>query len=105
MYTPTHGDRVSIGVGGAAGTVIRRPRTGGGHYFKVRLDSGEWVWPDRAVALSSGAHERRCAECEIAFRTDDHAEVHCPNCARRLTGQDPGSRPSRWDQHVRGSRR
>ena len=101
-YDPTHGDRVQIGFGGPAGTVIRRRKSDGrGAYFKVCLDSGEWVWPDHAVAESSGAHERRCAECGLAFRTDTPLEVHCPNCVRRLNRQDPGPRASSYERRQR----
>jgi hypothetical protein len=77
-----HGQRVQIGFGGPSGTVKRckrkPPKTG--HYYKVLLDDGSWVWPDRVVAASSGAHECRCAECRMRFRSDDPHEVLCPNC-------------------------
>jgi hypothetical protein len=77
-----HGQRVQIGFGGPSGTVKRckRKPPNTGHYYKVLLDDGSWVWPDRLVAESAGPHECRCVECGLRFRSQQMNDVLCPHC-------------------------
>jgi hypothetical protein len=57
----------------------RPPATG--TYWKVKLTaSNEWVWPNGVVADTDGAHQYRCQECSIPFRTNTSGEPHCPSC-------------------------
>jgi hypothetical protein len=81
-----HGDRVRLGgFEGKRGVVLRcQKRTGPGHYFKVKLDNGSWVWPDGAVVDSIGTYELTCSECAGLFRSNAITEVFCPNCERRM---------------------
>jgi hypothetical protein len=84
-----HRYRVTIDHGGPAGVLLRcvSERTRG-VYWKVKLDSGEWVWPDRVVAESTGPCIARCVECELDYRGDSPAAGGlCPNCVRALDRQ------------------
>lgn len=102
-----HGYRVTIGHGGPAGVLNRCfSKTTRRYYWKVRLDDGTWVWPERAVADSTGRYELRCGECPLSFRSDDPYVRYCPNCLRAIDARsgpdyDPGAGPS----HQFGARR
>jgi hypothetical protein len=80
-----HGDRVRMGgFDGPRGIVLRcQKRTGAGHYFKVKLDNGSWVWPDGAVVDSAGTYELTCHDCAGPFRANHLATPLCPNCEQR----------------------
>jgi DNA-directed RNA polymerase subunit RPC12/RpoP len=96
-----HGYRVTLGHGGPAGvlnhclskTTLRR-------YWKVKLDSGAWVWPDDVVAESEGPCVARCVECELEYRgATPQSGGLCPNCAHALLARerpdhDPDADPS-----------
>ncbi len=110
-----HGDRVRVGTyDGRLGTVIRcRKKNGSSHYFKIKLDDGEWLWPDHVVADSRGQYDCTCRECEIPFKSDDIGEIFCPNCTRRqnaelqAAGREAGGPrfPMRWKHEDRGQGR
>ena len=91
-----HGDRVRVGgFQGPAGVLYRcEKRDRSGHYFKVNLASGQWVWPDRLVVDSRGIYTERCRECDGEFHTDRLGEPLCPNCDRR-------GRPNQDTEHTR----
>lgn len=81
----THGMRVRVGgFQGRRGRILRckrkPPQTG--HYWKVKLDTGEWVWPTDVVSDTDGRLELRCQECGIRFRCHE-SEPFCPACDNR----------------------
>lgn len=81
-----HYMRVRMGVSGPTGRLLRcTKRDGGGTYWKVRLDSGEWVWPDRLVLDGPGDRVATCADCGLPFMTNS-AEVLCPYCDEAAFG-------------------
>jgi hypothetical protein len=95
-YTGRDGDRVQTrdGVQG----IVFRCRGQRGPYFKVKLSTGEWVWPDQVIAESSGPYLRTCGECGIEFRSEAPNSYTCPNCVA-------GIRRAQGDHdHARGSR-
>jgi hypothetical protein len=93
LYDPRDGDRVQRRLSGLTGTVLRcLKKDRSGYYFRVRFDDGTWDWvDDTLIAASAGAYDCRCAECEIAFRSNNIREPLCPNCARRLEAVTDGS--------------
>jgi hypothetical protein len=108
-----HGLRVTIGHGGPAGVLLLCRGTSR-DYWKVKLDSGRWVWPDGAVVESSGVYTELCAECHLEFRTDTMNEPICPLCERRMAqaviASDSGDRyplkrSVRWRSEQRGQER
>jgi uncharacterized Zn finger protein (UPF0148 family) len=71
----THGQRVRVsGFTGPRGVMMHCKRT----YWKVKLQSGEWVYPNDVVADTDGPFEYRCQECGIPFRTKSQGEPFCP---------------------------
>jgi hypothetical protein len=92
------GLRVTFGHGREAGTLFLCKH----RFWKVRMDAGDWRWPDGIVVESTGAHVRVCQECELEFRTDVRNEVFCVPCDRRMDRrQATDARPS----HAFGMRR
>lgn len=84
------GMRVTFGHGGPVGTLFFCKR----RFWKVRMDAGDWRWPDGIVVLSAGSFVRTCQECDLQFRTDKAGEVFCNPCDRRMDmarAHDPGS--------------
>lgn len=82
-----HYTRVRIGATGPKGRLLRcEKRDGSGSYWKVKLDSGEWVWPDDRM-LIDGPGERiaRCGDCELPFLTDGSSPL-CPLCNEEAFG-------------------
>jgi hypothetical protein len=81
-----HYMRVRMGATGPTGRLLRcARRNGGGHYWKVHLDSGEWVWPDGLVIDGPGDRVAVCAECELPFMTKGD-EPLCAYCDEKLFG-------------------
>lgn len=85
-YEPRDGDRVQHRTSGTKGTVIkcryRAPREG--TYFRVRLVTGVWVWPEQVIAESEGPYLTTCIECAIGMRTKAPNGLGlCVNCAER----------------------
>jgi hypothetical protein len=76
----THYARVLVGANRAPGRLMRcQSKRTGGEYWKVRLDSGEWLWPDNIILATPG---ERVATCELGggrFLTDETGEgLLCP---------------------------
>jgi hypothetical protein len=80
-YTGRDGDRVQTRAGVPG--IVYRCRGQRGPYFKARLQTGEWVWPDQVIAQSSGPYLRTCGECGIDFRSEAANSHTCPNCVAR----------------------
>jgi hypothetical protein len=80
-YTGRDGDRVQTRAGVTG--VVFRCRGRRGPYFKAKLRTGEWVWPDQVIAESSGTYAARCGECCIDFRSQAANSHTCPNCVAR----------------------
>jgi hypothetical protein len=75
-----HGLRVRIGAGGPKGQLLRcEKRHGSGHYWKVRLDTGPWVWPDDLILDGPGDHVERCMDCRLPFM-GNVGELLCAPC-------------------------
>ena len=88
-YEGLAGDRVQSRAG-VKGLVHQCRTRSGGTYLKVRLVTGEWVWPNEVIAESSGAYAAWCGECGIEYRTDAPNSHTCPNCvAREIRNQRP----------------
>src|SRR5262245_26672405 len=106
-----HGLRVRIGgLTGQRGVLLLcEKRDGTGRYWKVRLNSGEWVWPDQLVADGLGAHLATCADCNIRFVTADPSRPTCDRCeaeargtaVHRFLDADPGQCDDERDRRFR----
>lgn len=76
-----HYVRVRMGVNGPKGRLMHCARRDGeGKFWKVRLDSGEWVWPDRLILDGPGTHVCVCSACELSFMSEQVNDVLCPIC-------------------------
>jgi len=65
-----HNLRVRIGAAnGPTGRLLRcHKRDSGDAYWRVRLTSGEWVWPDRIIVDGIGdVLIDACTECQLPF--------------------------------------
>ena len=81
-----HGLRVRIGATGPKGKLLHcEKRDGSGKYWKVRLDNGEWIWPDGIVIDGPGEHVERCQECRLPFM-GDVGDLLCRPCQDDTTG-------------------
>lgn len=105
-YEPRDGDRVqerSTGIKGFVRRCTRKaPRPG--HYYKVCLVTGEWVWPDRVIAESEGPYVTTCVDCGIAMKTQaPNGQGMCVNCAARENASaGPDARtPGYYQKQVR----
>lgn len=86
-----HYMRVRIGgAGGPLGRLMRcEKKDGSGHYWKVRLDTGEWVWPDAMVLDGPGHYVGHCAECELPMLMEQPNGVGlCRYCDESMFGTD-----------------
>lgn len=85
-FVPTIHDglRVTFGHAGEKGTLFFCKR----RFWKVRMDAGDWRWPDGIVIDSTGAHVSVCQECELEFRSDKPREVFCAQCEQRMDAAD-----------------
>ncbi len=86
--------RVRLGVNGPSGRLMRCQRkTGPGVYWKVRLETGEWVWPADLIQEHPGECVARCAECDMRFLCAK-VEPLCPYCNEAMFGtQQRASEP------------
>jgi hypothetical protein len=92
FHPSMHGYRVTLGHGGPAGVLNRcLSKTYLRYFWKVKLQSGAWVWPDGIVADSTGPCIARCVECELEYRGETpQSGGLCPNCAHaQLARQRP----------------
>lgn len=98
--------RVRIGANGPTGRLMRcekKDRTG--HYWKVKLDTGEWVWPADLHVDGNGPLVSTCRECRLPF-LGNGIEGFCYRCDEELFGtQQRASEPPdrtaaqrRWDR-------
>lgn len=83
--------RVRIGgAGGPLGRLMRcEKKDGSGHYWKVKLDTGEWVWPDAMVLDGPGQHVGTCVECELPLLVGRPGDAGlCRSCQDATFGTD-----------------
>lgn len=79
--------RVRLGVNGPRGRLFHcEKRDRSGYYWKVKLETGEWVWPHGLVIDGVGDRIVTCAECESPFITTD--EILCRNCDEQMFGTE-----------------
>ena len=89
-----HGLKVRMGrADGPRGVLLhcdsRKP--GGGKYWKVRLQSGEWCWPNERGGLvvdgPGDSVHHQCASCELPFiALAGSGEVICDRCSEDQFG-------------------
>jgi hypothetical protein len=106
-----HGLRVRLGTPtGPRGVLYQcESKRTGGTYWKVRLESGEWVWPDHVLVDGPGDTIATCQSCRLDFITTIGGELICRRCSTEAFGSDAeraSDAPSRrrWndaDHHVR----
>lgn len=82
-----HYMRVRIGVDGPKGRLLRcEKRDHSDFYWRIKLQSGEWVWPDERMILDGpGTHVVTCGDCEIRFMSDGRSPL-CPSCDPKAFG-------------------
>lgn len=81
-----HNLRVRLGPTGPPGKLLHcERRDGSGKYWKVRLDSGAWVWPDGIVIDGRGNSVSRCLECRLEF-LGDPGDLLCTPCQNERFG-------------------
>jgi len=83
-----------------------------GQYWKVKLDSGDWVWPDDIIVDDGGDRIEICLDCRLRF-LGKPGELICRRCQettfgtadeRRTAVDDARYRPrSRGTYRRRGS--
>lgn len=83
-----HGLRVRMGVSGPKGMLLKcEKRDRSGHYWKVRLQSGEWVWPEGLILDGLGDRVAVCEECALPFMTDKVGDgLLCTRCDETIFG-------------------
>jgi hypothetical protein len=77
----SHRSRVLVGANRAPGRLMRceSKQPGKGEYWKVLLDSGEWIWPDNIVLATPGERVGVCEMGEGRFMTDQQGDgLLCP---------------------------
>lgn len=96
---------------GPAGKLLEcESRTTGRHFWKVRLDNGEWEWPERrggvVVDGPGDAVNPECRECGLPFiYRAGSGELICEACNQNIFGgADRASEPPPvplYDYHPR----
>ena len=83
-----HYDRVLVGAERAPGRLLRcQKKDGGGEYFKVKTDAGEWRWPDVIVLAGPGANVATCEAGAGRFMTDQIGDgLLCPKHNAEIFG-------------------
>lgn len=83
-----HGLRVRMGVSGPKGVLLRCERKdGSGFYWKVRLQSGEWVWPTGLILDGPGDQVAVCEQCTLPFMTTKVGDgLLCAHCDEEIYG-------------------
>jgi hypothetical protein len=99
-----HGLRVRMGARGPKGMLLRcERRDGTGFYWKVRLNTGEWVWPEGLILEGPGTRVGVCEQCALPFMTDQTGDgLLCPRCDEEIHGTraraaDPTPPRRQWD--------
>lgn len=80
-----HRAKVLVGANRRPGRIMRcESKKTGGEYWKVLLDSGEWVWPENVILATPGATVATCEMGGGRFMTDEQGDgLLCP----RHTGE------------------
>jgi len=85
-----HGLRVRVGASRQPGVLLRcERRDGTGSYWRIRLQSGQWLWPNECVSLvidGPGDTVNRCQDCGMLFLTDDPTAPICARCDYEVFG-------------------
>jgi hypothetical protein len=73
--------RVRIGQHGPTGYLRECPyKAKPGTYWKIKLDSGEWAWPDAMVLDGPGELLSNCRDCGLPFIHERAGEPLCRYC-------------------------
>jgi hypothetical protein len=81
-----HGMRVRLGSHGPTGKLLHcEKKDKSGWYWKVKLDSGEWVWPGDLYIDGKGDIVARCQDCGLLFITAT-VEPLCHYCSEAAFG-------------------
>jgi len=96
-----HGLRVRIGgIDGPRGILLQ---CGGGAYWRVKLDRGEWIHPDRLVVDGVGdVLGGSCAQCDLPYKTTPGNPI-CDACDASANGPRERfdvPRPRRWNARL-----
>jgi hypothetical protein len=84
-----HRLRVRLGANGPLGRLLKcEKKDKSGWYWKVKLDSGEWVWPADLHVDGQGALVQHCRECRLPFLGDGIKDF-CYRCNEELFGVVP----------------
>ena len=101
-----HGMRVRVQ--GAKGVLLEctPSRTSGRPYWKVRLQTGQWVWPDDLVVDGPGDERvEACASCGLPYyRRAGSGELICARCDVEQFGgatRDPPDGPFHHRSNLR----
>ena len=87
-----HGLRVRLGSAtGPLGKLLHcESKRTGGKYWRVRLDSGEWKWPNEdggVIVDGPGNAVSTCQQCGLRFvLRQGSGEVICTRCDREMFG-------------------
>jgi hypothetical protein len=83
-----HGLRVRMGVTGPTGMLLQcEKKDGRGTYWKVRLQSGDWVWPEGLIVDGPGDQVAVCAQCTLPFMTTTRGDgLVCARCDEEIFG-------------------
>lgn len=84
-----HRSKVLVGANRHPGRLMRceSKQPGGREYWKVLLDSGEWVWPDGLILATPGANVATCEAGAGRFMTDEHGDgLLCPRHEAEMFG-------------------
>jgi len=83
-----HGLRVRMGITGAKGILLHCERKDGtGRYWKVRLQTGEWVWPEGLILDGPGDQVAVCEQCALPFMTLKLGDgLLCARCDEEMYG-------------------
>lgn len=85
----THYARVLVGANRRPGRLMRceSKKPGGGEYWKVLLDAGEWLWPDNLILATPGANVATCEAGGGRFLTDKIGDgLLCPKHDAEIFG-------------------
>ena len=94
-----HGLRVRMGATGQKGQLLRcEKRDGTGHYWKVKLSNGQWVWPDGIVIDGTGQHMSHCHECRLPFM-GSLTDLLCQPCQDEVFGTTTERAQDASEQH------
>lgn len=97
-----HRMRVRIGVNGTKGVLLQcgpSKRTGL-PYWKVKLSTGEWMWPADLIIDGPGDRVGTCAECGMRFMTETPEPI-CKGCDEKLFGTKQRAQETGLEQRVR----